>query len=109
MTNIIIKMHCKRRVQIHDLQGIFTACTRLAHSALEDHTALPQYSYSALSNTLFKHQAAAFVLSMFKINAADGVLGDCTAFSQHCWRLHSVHLSDLFLTLWKHCEDAALK
>ena len=49
---------CKRRDQIQDLQGVFTACT------------LPLRPHSALSNTLSKRQAAAFVLSMFKINTA---------------------------------------
>jgi len=33
ITHIIIKMHCKRRVQIHDLQGIFTACLRRSRTA----------------------------------------------------------------------------
>ena len=48
---IIVKMHYKRLLQMQDLHGVFTACTRRAHNA-------------ALSNTLCKHQAAAFVLSM---------------------------------------------
>ena len=33
MTYIIIKMHCKRRVQIQDLQGVLTVRTRRAHNA----------------------------------------------------------------------------
>jgi len=66
ITYIIIIMHCKRRVQIQHLQGIFKACTRRAHNALEDPTALPQRPQSALSNTLCKRQAAAFALSMLK-------------------------------------------
>jgi len=32
ITYIIIKMHCERRVQIQELQGVFTACTRRAHN-----------------------------------------------------------------------------
>jgi len=49
---IIIKMHCKRLLLMQDLHGIFTACTRRAHGALTDPTALPQRSYSALSKGL---------------------------------------------------------
>jgi len=29
---IIIKMHCKRLLQMQDLNGVFTACTRHAHN-----------------------------------------------------------------------------
>jgi len=50
-----------------------TARPQRAHGALEDTTALPQRPHSSLSNTLCKRQAAAFVLSMLKIN---GVAGD---------------------------------
>jgi len=57
-----------------------------AHGALEDPTALPQRYHFVLSNTLCKRQAAAFVLSMLKINAAawrsrrlHSVAGVCTA------------------------------
>jgi len=32
-TYIIIKMQCKRRVQIQDLQGVFTMCMRRTHNA----------------------------------------------------------------------------
>jgi len=40
----IIKMHGKRLLEMQNLHGVFTACTRsqLAHGALEDPTALPQ-------------------------------------------------------------------
>jgi len=34
----ILKMHCKRLLQMQDLHGVFTACTWHAHSALEDPT-----------------------------------------------------------------------
>jgi len=48
---------------------LYVAFTRRAHNAanraLEDPTALPQRA-----NTLYKRQAAAFVLNMLKINAA---------------------------------------
>ena len=80
---IIIKMHWKPLLQMQDLHIVFTACTRRAHSAqnaLYKTIALPQRAHSALSNTLCKRQAAAFVLSMFKINAA----------AWHSMRLHSV-------------------
>ena len=46
-----------------------TEFTRRLYGALEDSTALPQRPYSAPSNTLCKRQAAAFVLSMFKVIA----------------------------------------
>jgi len=59
ITHIIIKMHCKRRVHLQDLHCIFTACSRCSRRP-----------HSELSNTMCKRQAAAFVLSMFKINAA---------------------------------------
>jgi len=29
----IIKMHCKRLLQMQNLHGVFTACTRRAHNA----------------------------------------------------------------------------
>lgn len=38
-------MH-KRRIQIHDLLGVFTASKRCAHSALEDPTVLPQHPHA---------------------------------------------------------------
>jgi len=50
---------------------------------LEHPTVLPQRCRSVLSNTLWKRQAAAFVLSMLKVNAAAWR----RAFAQ---RLHSV-------------------
>ena len=53
---IIIKMHCKRQMQ--DLHVVFTACTRRAHGALEDPTALPQRCHSALFNTLKTNASA---------------------------------------------------
>jgi len=30
---IIIKMQCKRQLQVQFLHGVFTACTRRAHNA----------------------------------------------------------------------------
>jgi len=94
-THIIIKMKCKRRVQIQGLQGIFTACSKRSRRP-----------HSELSNTLCKRQAAAFVLKMLEINAAawrsmrlhsvftaiHSVPGDCSArtsaicnFLERCW------------------------
>ena len=68
------------------LYSVQTAHPQRAHGAQEDPTALPQRPHSALSNTLCKNQAAAFVFSIFKINAATwrsrrlhSVAGDCTA------------------------------
>jgi len=70
-----------------------------AHGALENPTALPQRYHNALSNTLWKRQAAAFVLSMLKINAAAWRSmrshSVSTAFAQRCSRLHSAHLGVL--------------
>jgi len=52
------------------LYSVHAARSQRAHGALEDPTALPQRCHSVLSNTLWKRQAAAFVLSMLKIIAA---------------------------------------
>jgi len=68
---IIIKINCKRQVQIQNLQGIFTRCTRGARNAPMALEKTPQRCHGALSDMLCKRQAAtAFVLSMFKINTA---------------------------------------
>ena len=89
------------------LYSVHTARPQRAHGVLKDLTSLPQRLHSALSNTLCKRQAAAFVLSMFKINAA--------AWSS--MRLHSVftallattqHASRRSAVLWKRRENAAL-
>jgi len=81
----IIKMHCKHLLQIPNLHGVFTACTRRGHNAskalYEDPTALSQRPHSALSNTLCKRQAAAFILSRLRINTA----------AWRSRRLHSAH------------------
>jgi len=53
-------------------------CTRRAHCALEDPTALPQRHLSVVSNTLCKRQRTAFVLRMLNIHAA-------------AWRSMSLH------------------
>ena len=62
----IIKMHCKRQLQMQNSHGVFTACTRRAHNAPTALKSTPQRCHSMLSNTLWKRQAAAFVLSMLK-------------------------------------------
>jgi len=81
------------------LYSVHTARPQRAHGVLEDHTPLPQRLHSALSSTLCKRQAAAFVLSMFKINAAAWrsmrLHSVFTAFTQRCWRLHSTQVVDL--------------
>jgi len=92
------------------LYSVHAARSQRAHGALEDPTALPH----VLSNTLWKRQATAFVLSMPKVNAAAWrsrrLHSVSTAFAQRCWRLHSAHLGVLqfFLTLWECCKDATL-
>jgi len=45
------------------LYSVHAARSQRAHGVLEDPTALPQRCHSVLSNTLWKRQAAAFVLS----------------------------------------------
>ena len=62
-------MYCKRLLQVQNLHGVFTACTRRANNAP---TALTQRPHIALSNT-----------SMLKINA--------TAWCSR--RLHSAHIA----------------
>jgi len=57
--------------------------------ALEDPTALPQRPHSALSNTLCKCQAAAFVLSMLKIMVFMRLYSVFKVFPQRCWRLQT--------------------
>jgi len=66
----IIKIHFKRLLQMQNLHGVFTARSQRAHDALKDPTTLPHRCHSMLSNTLWKRQAAAFVLSMLKVNNA---------------------------------------
>ena len=51
------------------LYSVHAARPQRAHGVLEDPTAFPT-SHSALSKTLCKRQAAAFILSMLKTNAA---------------------------------------
>ena len=78
------------------LYSMHAARPQHTHSALEDPTALPQRPHSALSNTLCKRQAVAFVLSIIKIAWCSGRLHSIfTAFPQRCWRLHSAHLGFL--------------
>ena len=52
------------------LYNVNAARPQRAHGALDDPTALQQLCHSVLSNTLRKRQAAAFVLSLLKINTA---------------------------------------
>jgi len=66
----IIKMHYNRLLQMQNLHSAFTACTRRAHNAPTALSKTPQRCHSVLSNTLWKRQAAVFVLSMLKVNAA---------------------------------------
>ena len=71
------------------LCNVHAARPQRAHGVLEDPTALPQRPHSALSNTLCKRQAVAFVLNMFKINAA-------------AWRSRRLYVERL------HCVSTAL-
>jgi len=47
--------------------SVHSAPPQCAHGAVEDPTALPQRPHSALSNMMYKRQAAAFLLCMFMI------------------------------------------
>jgi len=81
--------------------GVHAARPQRAHGALEDPTTLPQRCHSVLSNSLCKRQAAAFVLSMFKISAA----------AWRSRRLHSVSTALLAFArrsaiYFKRCENA---
>ena len=66
----IIKMHCKWPTPNAEfawrLYNVHTAGSQRAHGALE----VPTAFHRVLSNTRWKRQAAAFVLSMLKVNAA---------------------------------------
>jgi len=82
--------------------SVHTARPQRALCAIEDPIALPQRFHIALSYTLCKRQAAAFVLSMLKNPPPHDVLGGCTASLQ---RVHSaLRRSATFLkaveTLW---------
>jgi len=69
---------------IRRLYSVHAARSHRAHGALED----PQRCHNVLSNTLWKRQAAALVLSMLKINAAAWrsrrLHSISTAFAQRC-------------------------
>ena len=97
----IIKRHCKRLLQMHNLHGVFTACTKSAHNEPTALKKTPQRCHSVLSNTLCKRQASAFVLSMPKKRRLHRV---STAFAQRCWRMHSAHLG--VLHFFKYCGNA---
>jgi len=91
------------------------------------HTTRPQRAYDALKDPHSCHNVPTarcltrcasakptFVLSTFKENVtawrSRRLHSAFTAFPQRCWRLYSAHLSklQLFRTLFKRCEDAAL-
>jgi len=110
----IINMHCKRLLQIQNLHGVFTAWTRALTTRPRRSRRPHSVCHSVLSNTLWKRQDAAFVLSMLKVNAAAWrsrrLHSVCTAFARRCWHLHSAHLGVLQFvgTLWERCKDATL-
>ena len=96
----IIKMHCNSLLQMQNLHNVFTACTRRTHNAPTALYKTPQLCHSMLSNTLWKRQDAAFVLSMLKINAATWrsrrLHSICTAlmaFAQHAPRRSAIFLN----------------
>jgi len=102
-TSIIIKMQCKRRVQIHIYKASVQCAhdgPQRAHGALEDSTALPKRPYSGLSNTLCKRQAVAFVFSILKKQrrrmAFKSIAQQLHSVPQRCWRLH----------VFKRCRNA---
>jgi len=92
-TYIIFKMHCKHQFQIQDLHSICKACPWCSRRL---------HSVATTSHSMFKIIAPAWgSRRLHSISAA---------FPQNCWRLHSTDLGilQLFLTLWKRCEDATL-
>jgi len=103
-------MHLIHKASLQRAHGALTTRPQRTHGDLED----PQRCHSVLSNTLWKRQAAAFVLSMLKVKAAAWrsmrLHSVSTAFAQRCWSLHIAHLGVLqfFKTLWERCKDATL-
>jgi len=89
------------------LNSVHAARPQSAHGALENPTALPKRSHTALSNTLCKRQATSFILSMRKTNAAAWrpfrLHSAHIARTQRCWRLKSAHLG--VLQFLEHCEN----
>jgi len=87
---------------------IYTASLQRARGALTTRPRRSRRPHSVLSNTPWKRQAAAFVLSMLKVNAASWrsrrLHSVLTAFAQRCWRLHSAHLG--VLHFFKRCVNA---
>jgi len=68
---------------------------------------IPQRCHSVLSNTLWKRQAAAFVLSMLKVNAAawrsrrlHSVYTALLAFAQRAPRRSAIFLNAVRTPLW---------
>ena len=68
ITNITFKTHCKPLVQIQELQGVFTACTRRAHNAPTALHKTQQRCHNVPTARLLTLCASA--VSMFKTNAA---------------------------------------
>jgi len=103
----IINTHCKRLLQMQKLHGVFTACTWRVHNAPMALYETPQRCHSVLSYTLWKRQAAAFVLSMLKINAAawryrrlHSVSTALLAFAQRAPRRSAIFLNAVRTPLW---------
>jgi len=100
ITHIIIKMYCKRRVQIHDLQGIFTVCSRRSRTA----SYLTPSRGGCFEHIQNKRRRMAFYAIAFSV---------FTAFPQQSTALlataqRAPRRSATFLTLLKRCEDTAL-
>ena len=102
----ITNAYSKCRIYTASLQGARGALTTRPRRFRRHHSV----ATTCLSNTLWKRHAAAFVLSMLKINAA----------ARRSRRLHSVSTallafvqraprrSAFFKTLWERCKDATL-
>jgi len=98
ITYIIIKRNRKRRVQIQDLQGVCTACTRGAHNAPTALNKTPQRCHNVPTSRCLTRcvnaKPARLILSMFKINAT----------TWRSMRLQRAHLGDV--QLFERCGNA---
>jgi len=78
-----------------------------AHAALKEPTALLQRPQRAEQTPI----SGVVIVHVLNVRSPPhGVLDDCTAHKQRCWRLHIAHLGDLqlFWTLWERCVYAPL-
>ena len=73
------------------LYRVHAVRSQRAHGALEDPTVLPHRAVLHAVET----PSRGVCFEYAKKTPPHGVLGDCTAFPQRCWRLHNAHLGVL--------------